>query len=439
MQAYPQPPTPGNGAGATIITPQQQRQFSEFLAKHDQALLPLARLVEQSQLSIDELICAMGKAAIEALLQLSAAEVAGPKQQGQRGNERQVVHHGTQDGIVELAERKLSVKRPRLRRRAGGQGGEVPIPLYEKLRADHRFARRAMQILMHGVSTRSYEKVLPKMAHSLGISRSAISRKVIVEGEKALQELAERRFDDREILIIYIDGMVVASHHILAAVGIDCEGYKHVLGMCQGASENATVATALLESMVQRGIKPDRRRLFVIDGSKALRCAIDCVYGENPVQRCRNHKLRNVLGYLPEEQHEQASSALKAAWKLPAQTGIARLEQLAKWYEKSHPGAASSIREGLEEMFTINRLGLPSKLRRCLGTTNLIDSGHSTIRAKSRRVSNWRDGAMVLRWAACAFLAVEAGFNRTMGYEQLWMLKASLDEAREVEERQKTG
>lgn len=186
----------------------------------------------------------------------------------------------------------------------------------------------------------------------------------------------------------------------------------------------------LLEDLIARGLDPMRRRLFVIDGSKALRKAIGLVSGDgSPVQRCRNHKVRNVLGHLPEDQHDQAKSTFKAAFKLDANEGTAKIEQNATWLERQWPSAAGSLREGLDEMFTINRLGLPSELRRCLGTTNLIDNGHSALRDRVRRVKNWQSGSMALRWSAVAFDAISQGFRRIMGYKHLWMLKAALDES----------
>ena len=186
---------------------------------------------------------------------------------------------------------------------------------------------------------------------------------------------------------------------------------------------------SLLAELVHRGVKSDRRRLFVIDGSKALRKAIDQVYGaNNPVQRCRNHKLRNALGHLPKDQHDQCRATVKAAWKLSAQEGSEKLQQYAAWLERDWPSAAASLREGLEDMFTINRLGLPSSLRRCLGTTNLVDATHSGMRQRTRRVTNWQHGAMALRWSAASLLETEKNYRRIMGHEQLWMLKAHLDE-----------
>jgi transposase-like protein len=204
---------------------------------------------------------------------------------------------------------------------------------------------------------------------------------------------------------------------------------KHLLGLREGATENAEVARSLLEDLASRGLDSKQRRLFVIDGSSALRKAIDLIFGVGtPVQRCRNHQLRNVLGHLPEGQHAQARSTFKAAFKLDAKEGMAQLEKYATWLERDWPSAASSLREGLDELFTINRLGLPSELRRCLGTTNRIDNGHSALRDRVRRVKNWQTGAMALGWTAVAFDAIAKGFRRIMGYKHLWMQKAALDE-----------
>jgi transposase-like protein len=262
----------------------------------------------------------------------------------------------------------------------------------------------------------------------VGVSKSQVSRKFVEASEKSLKELIERRFDDREILIVYIDGIVFSAHHVIVAIGVDSEGYKHVLGLRDGASENATVCTALLEDLVERGVKPDRRRLFVIDGSKALRKAIDAVYGqENPVQRCRNHKRKNVLDHVPDSMKDTVKATMNAAYRLDSDKGIARLEELAKMLESLHPSAAGSLREGMAETFTVNRLGLPGALRRCLCTTNVIESPNSGIRQRTGRVSRWKDGSMLLRWVATALIETEKSFRRIMGWKQLWILQTYLD------------
>lgn len=408
------------------------RALSRFLAREGQLLLPMVALIEQAECAVDELIDVMGRATVEAVLLMSAEQVAGPRKQGKRDASRDVHWYGSQGGRVSLSDRQLKVCKPRLRRKVqrDGEPAEVDIPAYEALRKDRRLADRMLSILMRGVSTRRYSEVLPEMAEQAGVSKSQVSREAIEAGERVLEELAERDFSDKDLLVIYIDGMRFGAHHVIAAVGVDAEGHKHVLGLRDGATENSEVVTALLEQLVERGVKPGRRRLFVIDGAKALRGAIDRVYGStNPVQRCRNHKRRNVLGHLPKDQHDQARATLAAAWKLDADEGIKKIEQYAGWLEKDWPSAAASLREGLDELFTVNRLGLPGSLRRCLQTTNLIDSSQSGVRQRTNRVSRWRDGHMVLRWAASAFAATQENFRRIMGHQQLWMLKAHLDEA----------
>ena len=297
------------------------------------------------------------------------------------------------------------------------------------MRKDGRLADRMLEILIAGVSTRRYQHVLPEMAETVGVSKSEVSRETIAAGERLLKALAERDLSGLEILALWIDGLQLGPYHVICAVGVDAGGHKHVLGLREGATENAVVAQALLEDLVGRGLDPKRRYLFVVDGAKALRCAIDTVFGaDQPVQRCRNHKLRNVVGHLPEDQHEQAKATLRAAFKLDTKEGRAKLEQYASWLEHQWPDAAASLREGIDEMFTINRLGLPSVLRRCLGTTNIIDNGHSAARDRMRRVKNWQSGSMALRWTAAAFDAASKGFRRIMGHEHLWMLKAALEE-----------
>jgi putative transposase len=330
---------------------------------------------------------------------------------------------------VNLAERKLRVEKPRLRRKGKRQGGEVEIPAYEAMQCDSRLGQRMLEILMLGVSTRNYSQVLPGMAETVGVSKSSVSRQFIEASEEALKQLAERRYDDKDILIIYIDGLVFGRHHIITAMGVDSEGYKHVPGMVEGASENATACRLLLEDLVARGVKSTRRRLFVIDGSKALRAGIDRVYGtNNPVQRCRSHKIRNVADNVPKHLKDQVKAAMRAAYRLEPSEGMARLQQQARWLESEHPTAAASLREGLAETFTVNEIGLPARLRRCLCTTNIIESPQSGVRMRTRRVSRWRDGSMALRWAASAMLATEKHFRRIMGYRDLRMLKAYLDD-----------
>jgi len=408
------------------------RKIAEFLSRDGQLLLPFLDLICNTEQAVDELIDVVGKAAIESVLLLSARQIAGPKQPGRITGD--IGWHGRQAGVVSLSQRKLRIEKPRLRKKGKGDGKEVAIPAYQAMATNSRLGSRIVEILMKGVSTRKYKDILPDMADTVGVSKSQISREFVDAGEEQLKHFCERRFDDRNILAVYIDGIQFGDCHVIVALGVDSGGCKHVLGLREGSSENSRVATDLLNDIVERGVKPDRLRLFVIDGSKALRCAIDSVYGsKNPVQRCRNHKIRNVLGYLPEEQKEQAKCAMKAACLMEADKGKKKLSQLAQWLERQYPSASSSLLEGIDEMFTINRLGLPKELRRCLSSTNVIESPNSGIRSRTHRVKNWQDHGMVVRWVAASLLDMEQRFKRIMGYQQLWILEAKLKELTEEE------
>ena len=440
-------------AAYQITDRKDSRALAQFLSGEGQALLPMLKLIEQAEMAVDELIDLAGRATIEAVLKLSAQELAGPKHPGKRTG-GDIGWHGEQKGVVSLAERKLRISKPRLRRKGKSKSREVEIPAYEAMRTQSRIGGRMLDILMRGVSTRNYREVLPEMAETVGVSKSQVSREFIEASEQALKELMERRFDDKDILIVYIDGLVFSAHHVIVAIGVDSEGYKHVLGLRDGASENAAVCTALLEDLVERGVKADRRRLFVIsqvglvpDGSMALRKAIDAVYGqENPVQRCRNHKRKNVLDHVADSMKDTVKATMNAAYRLDSDKGMARLEELAKMLELLHPSAVASLREGLAETVTVNRLGLVGALRRCLCTTNVIESPNSGIRRRTGRVSRWKDGSMVLRWVASAVTETEKSFRRIMGYESRctsgWMLKSYLDnpeESKAVAQERKAG
>lgn len=404
------------------------RKLGEFLSKSGQLLLPMVDLIAQCRMACDELIDVAGRATIQAVLELSAQQAAGgPRQQGkQRAGE--VVWYGQQSGRVMLKERKLSVQRPRLRQKGPGTGKEVEVPAYAAMQDEPRLGARMLDILMRGVSTRQYRSVIPEMADTVGVSKSSVSRHMIEASEAEVEALLGRRFDELKLVVIYIDGMVFGDHVMIGAVGVDTEGHKHVLAIREGATENATVVKELLEDVVARGVNPDQKRLFVIDGSKALRTAINAVFGnQHPVQRCRAHKLRNVMDHLPEDQKDQVKSAMRAAWHLDAKGGVARLKKLAEWLEREYPSAAASLMEGLEECFTINRLDVPPSLHRCLATTNIIESPHSGVRLRTRRVCRWRDSGMVKRWMAAALLATEKNFRKIMGYRDLWALDAILN------------
>jgi putative transposase len=403
-----------------------ERNLESFCRANGQILLPLVELIEQARLAVDTVVEQIGRKTIETLLVLSAEQIAGTRTPGKVSGD--TVWYGSQAGRVCLKDRQVQVRKPRLRKKGKGEKQEVVVPAYEALRDNSTTGAQMFEALLRGVSTRQYADVLPSMANTVGVSKSSISRQVIEASTKQMEELLERRWDGVELLVLYIDGMRFGEHHVISAVGVDVEGQKHVLGIQLGATENATAVKDLLTHLREHGLKTEQKYLFVIDGAKALRAAITEVFGsEQPVQRCRTHKLRNVMEHLPGDQQPQVKSLMKAAYKNPdAKEGMAQMEKAARFVEHQYPEAARSMREGLAETFTINSLGIPPSLHRCLATTNIIESPQSGVRTRTGRVTRWRDGEMVLRWVAGAFVITEQNFRKIMGHHDLWALATIL-------------
>jgi putative transposase len=411
----------------------------EFFAANGQQFLPVLELLMDAREQLTAFTHTVGIAAIEGLLELSATQLAGAKHPGKAAvapagaGSGPLRRYGHQKGVVAVGQSKLRVQRPRLRTipDAAGKSTEVEPPAYTALKNDPDLARRMLGVALGGgVSTRKYQQVLDQTADRVGISKSAVSRALKQAMTTALEEVQARVIPGADILAVYIDGFQVGEVHVIGAIGVKRDGTKMVLGVREGASENLLVVTALLTDLRDRGLAADIPRLFVLDGGKALRSAVGAVYGDTAaVQRCRNHKRRNVLEHLPEKQRAHAKLVLRAAFNLEdAAKGIAKLQQYAADLERGGwSSAAGSLREGLEELFTINALGLPTALCRCLGTTNLLDAAHSGTRGLVRRVSTWRDGAMAQRWVAAAMVETEKHFKRIHGYKQLWMLESNLN------------
>jgi putative transposase len=411
-------------SGLRVVHRNDRAAVKRWAQGDGQALLPMLELLENAQASIDELMNEAARAVLEELLLASASRLAGHKHRGKAGGA--VVWHGSQRGQVQMAERKLSVTRPRLRT-AGPASKEVAVPAYERLRGDARMGARVRDIVVKGVSMRKYREVLPEVAGTVGVSKSAVSRRFIEASAAQLSALNERPLSEAALLAIYIDGIIVDGTHIVAALGVDEQGKKALLGLSAGSSENAQVVKALLTGMRDRGLAVDRDYLFIIDGGKALRSAIDEVFGAHAkVQRCRTHKLRNVLEALPQEARAQTKSVMNAAYKLDAKLGMEKIRKQANWLKAEHADAAASMLEGLEEVFTVNKLGLPPSLMRCLCTTNIIENPNGIVRTTTNRVKRWRDQDMALRWVAAGFLEAEKSFRRIDGVKDLWVLAVAL-------------
>ena len=391
-------------------------QLSEqpLFATNPEAALPLLSMIGKAQLSIDDLLGQLSRQFIEQLLVLSAQSVAGSQHKGRHTGE--VRWHGSQGGVVNLGQSKMQVKRPRLRT----SSGEVAVPAYAALANDGDLSRRIADILVCNVSTRKYARVVHRCTDELGISKSAVSRQFVKQSAQAWAQLMSRDLTKIDFVAMYVDGVIVAKHHIIAAVGVDAQGSKHVLGLAPGSSENAKVVKDLLSGLALRGLDLNVPMLWVIDGSKALRSGIEQLCGKDAkVQRCRIHKIRNVSERLPKDRAEQVRWLMKQAFKLDAPRGKQRLKELAKQLKAQHPDAAASVLEGLDEMFTITDLGLTGELARCLATTNVIESPNSVVRRVSGRVTNYKDVEMALRWTAAGFMEAEKSFKKLRGHAEL--------------------
>ena len=385
-----------------------------LLQANPQSALPLLSMIGQAQLSIEDMLGRMSRQFVEQLLVMAAESVAGPKHPGRSAGD--VRWHGQQGGVVNLGKSKLKVTRPRLR----GPAGEVALPGYAELAGDADLSRRIADVLTCNVSTRKYARVMYRCADEMGISRSAVSRHFVRDSAQALAKLMSRDFEKTDLVAIYVDGIIVARHHLIAAIGVDQGGTKHMLGLAPGSSENARVVKDLLGSLAERGVDLNIPRLWVIDGSKALRSGIEQLCGEAAhVQRCRIHKIRNVTERLPKDAAAQTRWVMAQAFKGEAEAGIHKLRAHAKHLKAQHPDAAASLLEGLEELFTINRLGVAGELARCLATTNIIESPNSAVRRVSGRVTRYRDAQMAMRWVAAGFLEAEKAFRRLRGHERI--------------------
>jgi putative transposase len=369
------------------------------------------------------------KAAVLIAQQMLAAEleaIAGPK--GKHRKDRQVTRHGSQDGFIVVGGRKVKIRRPRARTK---DGREVALKNYKRLQDDTVLDELSFERMLYGVATRHYGKVeaaLPEDIETYGTSKSAVSERFARATGRLLERFLSRRLDELKVPVVFVDAIFLGPHANLVALGVDQEGQKHVLGMREGATENAAVCQGLFEDLRARGLDTRQGVLFVVDGSKAIAAAVRSVFGEEAlIQRCLVHKRRNILEHLPERERGWVSQKLAVAFaKDDVNEARADLVALAKELDVKHPGAARSLREGLEETLTVQKLGITCLLRRSLRTTNAVEALHGLMRSRVRRVSRFVNGGQALRWAATAALVAEGGLYRMAGYQQLPVLVEAL-------------
>ena len=385
---------------------------------------------EKVAVSFERFCLTAGIATLSEMMEQDAIDVCGSRHGRSVG--RRGYRWGHTVGKLGFHGGKVTIERPRVR---GRSGAEVTLPSWQAAQAEDWLGRWAMNLMLINVSTRRFGRAvrLPEgdiaAAPGAGVSKSAVSRRFVALSAERMKAWMSADLSRLDLLAIQVDGMHISDElTLLAAIGIDGTGAKHPLGLLEGATENAAVVQALLDNLIERGLDPKLCRLFIVDGSKALIKAIRRTFGRHtPIQRCQVHKARNIVERLPKHLHASVRAALRQAWELDdAEKAERLLRNLARRLEQVAPGVSASILEGLDEMLTVIRLGLPSSLRRSLACTNIIENMMGTVRRVCRNVKRWRDTSMALRWTAAAMQEAVKGFRRLKAHRQLSMLRTAL-------------
>jgi putative transposase len=390
---------------------------------------PVGKALEEVSASFDRFCLAAGLEALSEMIERDAEEACGPRHG--RGEQRRGHRWGRTKGKIGFHGGKVELERPRVREL---NGKELTLPSWVKAMEEDWLGKWALSLMLINVSTRKFRRAvrLPEgdipTPSGAGVSKSAASRRFVALSAERMKAWMGSDLSGLDLVVLQIDGIHIGDDLVLvAAIGIDGEGVKHPLGLIEGATENAAVVQALIDNLVERGLDPAAPRLFIIDGAKALSKAIRRTFGRHtPIQRCQIHKARNIQERLPPSLHASVRKVLRQAWELDdADKAEQLIRNLAKRLEQ-HPGVAGSILEGLDEMLTVIRLGLPPQLRRALACTNIIENMMGTVRRVCRNVKRWRSPAMALRWTAAAMLEAKKGFRKLKAYKQLPTLRMAL-------------
>ena len=369
-----------------------------------------------------------GLSVMAALMEESVTALCGPK--GKHDPVRSAVRHGSEDGSVTLGGRRVGVRRPRVRSADGAK--ELPVPAYELFSSTELLGEMALARMMAKLSTRRYKAGLEPVGSSVeataaATSKSAVSRRFVEATEAALGELLGRDLSALDLVALMADGVHFGEHTLVVAMGIAIDGTKHPLAVVEGSTENATLVADMLVGLRERGLEVAKPVLVVIDGAKALAAAVKAVFDHPVIARCQLHKIRNVKSKLPEALGTTVENKMRAAYHMDALAAQAELEALARQLAKPHPGAAASLREGLAETLTVNRLGVPPTLARTLRSTNPIESMIEICRDHSTNVKHWRDGPMALRWCAAGMAEATKQFRKVNGFLHLPTLRNALE------------
>ena len=375
-----------------------------------------------------------GLQVMAALMDEDVTAVCGPK--GRHDADRVGVRHGRERGSVSLGGRRIPVQRPRMR--AADGSGELPVASYELFSGTEVLGRMALERMLSGLSTRRYPVGLEPVGTrteqtATATSRSAVSRRFVAATETALADLLAADLSGLDLVALMVDGVHFGEHTCIVALGIDIDGIKHPLSLVEGSTENATLVTELIVGLCERGLDVTRPILAVLDGSKALRRAVLDVFDRPVIARCQLHKIRNVQDKLPQKLRSVVAARMRRAYHADsALAAEAELSALAAELDRTHPGAAASLREGMGETLTVLRLRVPPTLARTLRSTNAVESMISICRTHSANVKRWRDGQMALRWCAAGMADAGKQFRRVNGHLHLRALRDTLNKATET-------
>jgi putative transposase len=396
----------------------------------ERVTVAVAELASAAREGLLALAVGTGLQVLQVMLEEDVARLVGAR--GRHNPDRTAVRHGSEQGQVTLGGRRVRVRRPRVRTADGTR--EVAVPTYQAFASAELLDQLAVERMLAKLSTRRYQHGLEPVGTqaeqtATGISSSAVSRRFVARTEHALAELLAQDLSTLDLVALMVDGIRVAEHCCVVALGVTIDGTKVPLGLAEGATENATVVGDLLAGLRERGLEVTRPILVVIDGAKALRRAVTEVFDHPVIQRCQLHKLRNVVDRLPDAVASVVAKRMRAAYRNPDPLmAQAELEALARELDRSHPGAAASLREGLAETLTIGRLGVPPTLARTLRSTNTIESMIEICRDHAANVKRWQDGQMVLRWIAAGMGEAAKQFRRVNGHLHLPALRAALEQ-----------
>jgi transposase-like protein len=399
------------------------------IAVPEQVIVSMAEIAGAAKEGLLALAVGTGLQVMAAMFDEDVVRLCGAE--GKHNSDRDGYRHGTEDGSVTLGGRRVPVTRPRVR--AADGSGELRVPSYDLFSSTDILGRLAMEKMLAGLSSRRYRHGLEPAGQAVGAgaasaSKSAVSRRFVTATETALQDLMSARLDDLDLVAFMADGVHFGEHTCVVALGIDIDGVKHPLALEEGSTENATLVTDLITGLRDRGLDVTKPVLAVIDGSKALSRAIKDVFDKPLIQRCQQHKIKNVRDKLPERLRVVVERRMREAYHASsAVEAEGLLSALAGELDKTHPGAAASLREGMLDTLTIVRLGVPPTLARTLRSTNPIESMIEICREHSKNVKRWRNGQMALRWCAAGMLEADHQFRRVNGHLHLPKLRAALN------------